>query len=429
MKHAGTFDQDDIVRARNVLLASGRRTPREEVDAYRVLARVSPASYLPLLARALQGLTYDTATGRRHAASLALGEEAVAAARSMDPADPARADVLYGALDTYQRELYGAGRRAEGLATRAEMLAIGRAQAERSGRPVVAGLYGWATGLSEEGRYAEAADALTELVGAVRPEGYGSGALPSSHLAWIAALQDAGRSGEALAGFRVVVDTEAAGAANDPGRTACRLHVLIGHARMLDLHGRGEQAALVRQEARAALTELADTGGRHSCSGRQTAFWAALLTLSGAESDRPPSEGPRPPAGVALLDWSPEARQRYFDSRHALREEADTLAARAAEDPDRHLADLVRLHRVLTIRSAVYWQHRTHLFADRVRPLFDDGVDLARRLSRHDPAEGTRTLARTLIDRSAFRAAARDFGPALDDFREALHCLGEADGP
>ncbi len=417
------------MRARNVLLASGRRTPREEVDAYRVLARVSPASYLPLLARALQGLTYDTATGRRHAASLALGEEAVAAARSMDPADPARADVLYGALDTYQRELYDAGRRAEGLATRAEMLAIGRAQAERSGEPVVAGLYGWATGLSEEGRYAEAADALTELVGAVRSEESGRWALPWPHLAWIAALQDAGRCGEALDGFQAVVDSETAEAAKDPGLTACRLQALVGHARMLDLHGRGEQAACVRQEARAVLAGLAGTGGRHSCSGRQRSFWAVLLTLSGAESGRPPSEGPRPPSGVEPLHWSSDARRRYFDSRHALREEVDTLAVRAAEDPDRHLAALVRLHRVLTIRSAVHWQNRTHLFADRVRPLFDEGVELARRLSRHDPAEGTPTLARTLIDRSAFRAAARDFGPALDDFREALHCLGEADGP
>lgn len=178
------------MRARNVLLASGRRTPREEVDAYRVLAQVSPASYLPLLARALQRLSYDTGTGRKHAACLALCEEAVAAARAIDPAEPARADVLYGALNSCQRELYDLGRRAEGLAMRAEMLAMGRAQAERSGDLVVKGLHEWAAGLSEEGRYAEAADAMTELVAAILPNGPGGGSLAWSLLEWIAALHD-----------------------------------------------------------------------------------------------------------------------------------------------------------------------------------------------------------------------------------------------
>ncbi|MFD6280239.1 hypothetical protein ACFWFI_32470 [Streptomyces sp. NPDC060209] len=104
----------------------------------------------------------------------------------------------------------------------------------------------------------------------------------------------------------------------------------------------------------------------------------------------------------------------------------DTLAPRATEDPDRHLAELVRLNRLLTIRSAVYWENRTHLFAEQVRSLFDDGMNLPRRLPQHDPAEGTRALARILIDRSTFHTAACEFRPALDDFREALRYLGEA---
>ncbi|MFD0337221.1 hypothetical protein ACFVH0_00745 [Streptomyces sp. NPDC127117] len=426
MNHSGKVDQDDIVRARNVLLASGRRTPREEVDAYRVLARVSPASYLPLLARALQRLSYDTGSGKRHAFSLALCEEAVAAARSIDPAEPARADVLYEALNTCQRELYGLGRRAEGLAMRAEMLAIGRAKAELSGDPVVNGLNEWAAGLSEEGRYAEAADAMTELVAGILPDGPRSGALAWSLLEWIAALHDAGRSGEALAAFETLVSMEAAEAANDHGPMACHLYSLIGYARMLDTHGRGEQAVLARQEALDLLKELADTGERKSWSGYQASYWAVLLSLSGAESDRPASNGPRPPSGAAPIQWSPDAKQRYFDSRHTLREELETLAPRATEDPDQHLAELVRLHRVLTIRSAVYWENRTHLFAEQVHSLFDEGVSLARRLSQHDPAEGTRTLATSLIDRSTFHTAAREFRPALDDFRQALSYLGEA---
>ncbi|MFD9302959.1 hypothetical protein ACFWCB_09790 [Streptomyces sp. NPDC060048] len=427
MNHSGKVDQDDIVRARNVLLASGRRTPREEVDAYRVLAQVSPASYLPLLSRALQRLSYDTTSGKKHVACLALCEEAVAAARSIDPAEPARADVLYEALNTCQRELYGVGRRAEGLAMRAEMLAIGRARAESSaGHPVARELRDWAAGLSEEGRYAEAADAMTELVAGILPDGPGSGALAWSLLEWIGALHNAGRPGEALAAFETLVSMEAAEAASDRGSMACHLYSLIGYAQMLDIHGRGEQAALARQEALALLKELADTGERKTWSGYQASFWAVLLCFSGAESDRPAPVGPRPPTGAAPVQWSPDVRQRYFDSRHALREEVDTLAPRATEDPDQYLAELVRLHRVLTIRSAVHWENRTHLFAERVRSLFDEGVDLARRLSQHDPADGRRTLAGILIDRSTFHTAAREFGPALDDFREALSYLGEA---
>ncbi|MFF0108864.1 hypothetical protein [Streptomyces hirsutus] len=73
---------DAIVRARNVLLASGRRTPHEEVDAYRVLAQVSPAAYLPRLVGALRQLGYDRSYDDRPEACLALCEEAVAAARA-----------------------------------------------------------------------------------------------------------------------------------------------------------------------------------------------------------------------------------------------------------------------------------------------------------------------------------------------------------
>ncbi|MEW1642360.1 hypothetical protein [Streptomyces sp. NPDC091219] len=426
MNQSGKVDQDDILRARNILLASGRRTPREEVDAYRVLAQVSPAAYLPRLTTALQHLSYDTSFGKQHPARLALREEAVAAARAIDPAEPARADLLLEALDTCQREMYTLGRRAEGLAMRAEMLAIGRAQAELSGSPAVKGLSDWAAGLSEEGRYAKAADALTEWVAAILPDGPGHGALAWSVLEWIAALDDAGRYGDALAAFETLVSMQAVEAVHDRSSIACHLYSLIGYAQMLDARGRGEEAAAVRQEALALLRGLAATGERKSWSGYQASYWAVLLSFSGADSERPTSGEPRPPSGATPMRWSPDVKQRYFDSRIALREEVDTLAPRAAEDPDLHLAELVRLHRVLTIRSAVYWENRTHLFAERVRSLFDDGVSLARRLTQHDPADGTPTLAKILIDRSTFHTAAREYGSALEDFCQALSYLGEA---
>lgn len=427
MNHSGKIDQDDILRARNILLASEPRTPREEVDAYRVLAQVNPAVYLPRLARALQRLSYDTGSGKRHPASLALHEEAVAAARAIDPAEPTRGNVLYEALGGCQRELYALGRRAEGLAMRAEMLAISRAQAERSGNPAVDGLQSWASGLSEDGRHAEAADALTEWVAALLPRGADGGSLAWSLLEWTATLADAGRSDEALAAFGTLVDMAATEAANDRAPTTCHLHSLVGYARMLDTHGDGDQAAAVRQEALALLAELAATGERTPWAGYQSSYWAVLFSFSDADSERLTSGGPHPPSGARSRQWSPDTKQRYFDSRITLREEVDALAPRAAEDPDRHLAELVRLHRVLTVRSTVYWEQQTHSFVERVRSLFDEDVELARRLFRHDPAGGGRILAEVLIDRSAFHTAAAEFEAALDDFRQALGHLGEED--
>ncbi|WP_317441899.1 hypothetical protein [Streptomyces collinus] len=426
MNDTGKVDQDDIVRARNALLGSGRRTAREEVDAYRVLARVSPASYLPPLVRALQRLSYDGSSGTKHPNSLALCEEAVTAARSIDPAEPARADALYGALDSCQRELYSLGRRAEGLTLRAEMAAIGRAEAELSGSPVIRGLREWAAGLSEEGRYAEAADAMTELVSAMLPMGPREGALAWSLLEWIGALHNAGRSDETLAAFETLVGLEAAEAANDRGSMACHLYSLIGYAGMLDSYGRGGQAALLRQEALALLTELADTGERKVWSGYQESFWAALLFFSGAESDQPATGEPRPGSGAAPVPWSPDAQRRYAAGRHVLRDAVDTLTVQATESPGEHLAELVRSHRAFTVRSIVRAGRHTHLVAERARSLFDDGVGLARRLSQHDPVDGTRALARALIDRSTFHTAAHEYGAALDDFRQALSHLGEA---
>ncbi|MFD4572336.1 hypothetical protein ACFWNK_29625 [Streptomyces sp. NPDC058417] len=435
MTHSGPVDQDDIIRARNTLLASGRRTPREEVDAYRVLAHVSPASYRPRLVTALQRLSYDTTVGRHRPDALALCEEAVAVARTIDPAEPAREDLLYGALDSCQRRLYAAGRRADGLALRAEMLALGRARAARTGDPVVRGLESWSAGLSEDGRYAEAADAMTELMEAFLPVAAEPGTLAWSLLRWIAALDDAGRTDEALDVFARLVRMEATEAAEERGPLACHLYALIGYAQLLGTHGRREQAAAVRQKALAVLTELAATGERRSWSGYQSTFWAVLLPRSGAVGEPPADGGPLPPSGTTPMEWSPDARQRHSDSLGPLREAVATLAARATTDSSedavtRRLTELIRLHRLLTVRSAVHWEDRHHvLFSDRVRPLFDDGVRLGGRLLRHDPETGAPVLAQLLVDRATFRTAATEFAPALTDFREALGHLGEGPAP
>lgn len=56
---SGNVDQDAVLQARNVLLSSARPTRRQEAEAYRVLAKVSPASYAPKLANALIHLSFD----------------------------------------------------------------------------------------------------------------------------------------------------------------------------------------------------------------------------------------------------------------------------------------------------------------------------------------------------------------------------------
>lgn len=89
-------------------------------------------------------------------------------------------------------------------------------------------------------------------------------------------------------------------------------------------------------------------------------------------------------------------------------------------DPDGHLPALVTMHRRPAVREAFYWTKRTHRIAEPLRPVFDRGVALARRLASSDPRVGTGLLARALTDRSGLHLAARDYVPALDDFREAV---------
>lgn len=411
-------DQDSVVRARNILLASGRRTPREEVDACRVLARVSPAAYLPRLARALRHLSYDRVYRDRPEDRLALCEEAVAAARALDPAHPKYAEVVYDALDGCQRALYTLGRRDEGLAVRAEMLAVGRTRAESSGDGEVWGLSPWAIGLLEEGRYAEAADVLSESVARGRRRGPREGELAWTFLQWTAALDGAGRTDEALTAMAELAAMEAAEAENGGGPRACRLYVLIRYAQMLDDALRHADATAVRQQALALLEELAVHGQEEArrWSGYQASFWAVLFFMSVAGSERPAAGQLRPPVGTGVHHWSPGVRERYFGTRETLRADVDRIEHRAADGPDGpdRLAEQIRLHRMLTVRWALSWECRTA----RVRELFDEGVALARRLRRQDAVAGDRALATALTSRATFQVAAKEFTAALDDFRQ-----------
>ena len=113
------------------------------------------------------------------------------------------------------------------------------------------------------------------------------------------------------------------------------------------------------------------------------------------------------------------------DGLPALEEQVAGLAEEARAAPDEHLAALVALHRRLTIRSAVHRENRGHRVLKPLRPLFNEGVALARRLADVAATEQSRVaLGQALTDRSMFLVAAEQYGEAYDDYREVVDLLG-----
>ena len=78
-----------------MLLGSDRPSLSQEVQAYRVLARVSPASCLPRPARALVSYGYEAGDRGGMEPRLARHAEAADAARRIDADDPNRAAPLF----------------------------------------------------------------------------------------------------------------------------------------------------------------------------------------------------------------------------------------------------------------------------------------------------------------------------------------------
>ncbi|WP_329237196.1 hypothetical protein OHB07_36045 [Streptomyces sp. NBC_00111] len=119
MNHWESVDHHAVLRARTLLLGSGTINIHEAVDAYRLLAVVSPAVYLPRLAQAL--LEYGTADPRNPGTRLAVVTEAASAARRMEAAEPRRAALLRKALEACEQELTVLGRTEEARSVRAEL--------------------------------------------------------------------------------------------------------------------------------------------------------------------------------------------------------------------------------------------------------------------------------------------------------------------
>ncbi|MET9955919.1 hypothetical protein ABZ135_30825 [Streptomyces sp. NPDC006339] len=387
MADTGKIDQDAVLRARVLLLGSGRLSTWEYVGAYRVLARVSPRAYLPKLVGALTRRGYEL---RDQEPRVRLFAEAVDVARRIE--DDRRPELLGRALESYERALFAAGRRAEG-----------RAVCEELAR---SGAYGrLARVLAEEGRHAEAAALYGRHLG---PEG--AAASGWSLVEWAAELDAAGRHEEALAVFARLVADKRRKAAEDRTPLACLVWQLAHQARMLSAAGREAEAMAARQEALAVLTRLAGAGEPVSWSNLQ-AWWVTLFVLSGRPGEPAATpEAPAPPFGAyAVHGWSPDTRESFFAAIPSLEREAAAL--RASGD----LAGLVALHRRLAIRQALRWETSGRRAEETFRPVLDEGVTLARRLG---DSEGV--LARALTDRALFLLAVKRYGEARRDFAEAV---------
>ncbi|MGW8358181.1 hypothetical protein [Streptomyces wedmorensis] len=389
MGDTAKVDQDAVLRARVLLLGSDRPSNRVEIEAYRTLAQVSPRVYLPKLARALVARTWELRDPKAH---VVLYAEAVDAVRRYDAEAPDRKDQLNGALRGYQHALFAAGRRAEGRSVCEELAAAGQ-----YGRLAVV--------LAEEGRHGEAADLYARHI------------VPGSAdvsewtlIEWAAELDAAGRRGEALEVFARVVAEARRTAAEDRSPLASLVWKLDHYARMLRAAGRRSEEAAARREALTLLTRLAAGGEPVSWSNIQ-ASWVTLLVLSGrpAEPAATP-DAPLPAFGVHLYHgWSPDTREEYFASVPSL--EQRVAALRASGD----LPGLVAAQRRLTVRRALRWETCGRRAEEVLRPDFDEGVALARRLP-----EDRSSVARALVDRSMFLLAVKRYEEAHADFAEAF---------
>ncbi|MFI5979948.1 hypothetical protein ACIBEA_03620 [Streptomyces sp. NPDC051555] len=135
MTYSAHISHDAVLRARVALLTSGKPQLGERVAAYRVLARVSPLAYLPLLAVAL-GKYAVREFSHEPAVVAALLAESVAAAREAYAREPARVGLLADCLTVYRLQMERMDRGAEARAAQEEMaLLVGEEGSAARGRP------------------------------------------------------------------------------------------------------------------------------------------------------------------------------------------------------------------------------------------------------------------------------------------------------
>ncbi|MER5538513.1 hypothetical protein [Streptomyces mirabilis] len=418
MDEPAEVDQDAVLRARTMLLGSGRLPLHQQIEAYRVLSGVSPATYLPKLSRALHQQGYASGLRDLPEARLALRAEAVATARKIDAGHPKRTELLLDTLGGYRRELYDVGRRAEGFAVCEEMAEAGRwgfehgqvASPARGQLPLI-------VALAEEGLHGEAAELCGRVVRA-QSAGDADGVSFWFLMQWAAELQAAGRHDEALGVFTDGVHDGRARLEVDRIPLAELTWRLTHQAGMLEAAGRHAEVDRAREEALALLAELAETGERKAWSDI-VSWWCTLFAWSGRSAEPAACSGaPAPAFGMDVDHWSPDVRRTYFDGLPRLEKQVADLGEAAAADQGGGLPDLVLLHRRLIIRATLYRKRHACDFHGPLRPLFDEQVALTRRLVA--TGQDQVPLRQALTDRCLFLIAAKRYGEAYDDGAEAF---------
>ncbi|WP_418959917.1 hypothetical protein [Streptomyces tritici] len=379
----GDIDHDTVLRARVFLLGSGRLDLLGVLNAYRVLAEASPKAYRPKLVSHLLGLRFKD---RRPQAVLPLAAEAVEAARRIEPDDPARERLLYEALNIYQEALRGLGLRAEGRVACEELAEVG-------------GFTQLAAVLSEEGRFAEAVELDRRAAGEAEIEEPFFWRM----VAWAADLEAAGLHEEA-------VDVLGELMTRQDAPPAVPVWVRVQRSRLWEAAGRGAEAATARKEAMTELEALAKADEQEKFYVWER--WACLFLMSvRADEPAPTPQSPMPPFG-RHRGWSGEVERAYAEALPGL--EATAARLREAGRP----AELVDLHRRITARVVRRERHQHRTPAALLGPHFDEGVELARRLTDDAPR-----LSRALTDRAAFLVAAGAHAAAHDDLAEAVALL------
>lgn len=288
MNHTDRVDQDAVLRARTMLLGSGRLSLGQQVEAYRVLSVVSPLTYLPKLTEALLSCGYAPEIRDRPEVQLARHAEAAATARRIDAGEPNRTELLVRALSAYRYELYSVGRRAEGFAICEEMAEAGRWGFAHGQVP--SPIYGHgplATVLAEDGHHREAAELCGEFVQAARSEDSAKVSFWTM-VEWAAELDAAGSHDAALEAFAELVDAERADVDEGSSSLAILTWLLVHQAGMLDAAGRHVEGGRARRDALALLSEMDETGERKSWSNILT-WWTTLYALSGRTAETAPN--------------------------------------------------------------------------------------------------------------------------------------------
>lgn len=348
---------------------------------------------------------------------MAIWAEAVEIGRQAAEADPRRSEILVKALAEYQRGLCDIGRRAEALDACREAASAGR-RAYESGFVASPTFGSWhlACRLAEEGGHAEAAALFDAMVH--DGERGRSGDDFWTRIAWIAEMEAAGQVSSAVSALQALIDDHRRRAQEHASAYRYVIWEQLLLSSMDREHRRTDEAEARDQQIEAVLTMLvADDETKNW--GNMLAFWAVLIGLTGRNQDRPAPGEPEAPVFLDL-DWSPDIRRDYLGpGRDNLESEMDRIAELAGNEPSEHLSGLVEFQRRFTLRSVKYWKLRTWRIADELRLCFDTGVELARRLVEVDEPLGRAALARALTDRTSLHVAARDFSPALRDFRQA----------